>query len=325
MPRAPATEDALKFILAVRTSPQNYDLKCDLGPLLRHKSNHVVAAAANTAERLEASALAQDLVDSFLALMRDPAKRDPGCKALLAIAKALAVIDHHAAQVYFAGIRHVQMEASFGPPVDAAAELRGVCAQGLARMLHPDALEECVTLLADREPAARAGAVRAIADTGSREGVLLLRFKTLTGDASTEVMSECFAALLRMAPAASVAFVGQFLYDGADEIAEVAALALGESHLPAAFELLRKSWEAAADPERKRTLLLAIAMLRLDDSLEFLLGRVSEDSDRPASDAIAALGLYARDEAVRARLESCVEKRGSPILRSTFIREFQRA
>lgn len=324
MPRAPATEDALKFILAVRNSPENYDLKRDLGRLLGHKSNHVIAAAANTAERLEASSLAQELVDAFQTLMRDPAKRDPGCKALLAIAKALAAIDHHAAQVYFAGIRHIQMEGSFGPPVDAAAELRGVCAQGLARTLHPDALEECVTLLADREPAARAGAVRAIADTGSREGVLLLRFKALSGDASIEVMLECFAALLRMASAPSLTFVGQFLYDGTEEIAEAAALALGESHLPAAFELLRKSWEATADPARKRTLLLAIAMLRLDESLDFLLTRVSEDSDRPASDAMAALGLYARDDTVRERIESSIAKRNSETLRAAFTREFRK-
>lgn len=192
-------------------------------------------------------------------------------------------------------------------------------------MLHPDALEECVTLLADREPAARAGAVRAIADSGSPEGALLLRLKALLGDASTEVMSENFTALLRLAPAPSVSFVAKFLNHRSDEIAEAAAFALAESRLPAAFEGLRKSWEATADPERKRTLLLAIAMLRSDESLDFLLTRVSDDSDRPASDALAALSLYARDETVRARVESCVEKRGSPILRSIFIREFQRA
>lgn len=313
----------MKTILAIRNTPENYDLKRDLGSLLRHKSNHVVAAAASTAERLEASVLAQDLVEAFLALMRDPAKRDPGCKALLAIAKALAAIDHPAAQVYFAGIRHVQMEASFGPPVDAAAELRGICAQGLARMLHPDALEACVTLLADREPAARAGAVRAIADSGSREGVLLLRFKALIGDKSTEVMSECFSALLRMSPAPSLPFVAQFLYDDADEVIESAALALGESHLPGALELLRKCWEATAEPERKRTLLLAIAMLRLDESLEFLLHRVDEDSQRPAMDALAALALYSRDETVRARIESIIAKRGSESLRTAFAREFR--
>jgi len=61
----------------------------------------------------------------------------------------------------------------------------------------------------------------------------------------------------------------------------------------------------------------------LDDSLEFLLTRVSEDSERPASDAIAALGLYARDETVRARVKSCVEKRSSPRLRAAFTREFR--
>jgi hypothetical protein len=323
MSRPPATEDALKAILAIRTAPENYDVRRDLGPFLGHKSNHVIAAAAATAERLEASALAQDLTDAFLALMRDPAKRDPGCKALLAIAKALVTTDQSTAQVYFAGIRHIQMEASFGPPVDAAAELRGVCAQGLARMVHPNALEECVTLLTDRQVAARAGAVRAIADSASREGVLLLRFKALTGDESVEVMSECFTALLRMAPALSLDFVAQFLYDGADEVVEAAALALGESHLAAAFPILRKSWEATAEPERKRTLLLAIAMLRLDEAVEFLIERVSEDSARPAADAIAALGLYSRDDAVRERVESTIAKRNSDTLREAFTREFR--
>jgi hypothetical protein len=324
VPRAPATEDALKAILAIRTTPENYDLKRDLGPFLHHKSNHVIAAAASTVERLEAAALAQDLVDAFLTLMRDPAKRDPCCKALLAIAKALVTGDQPTAQVYFAGIHHVQMEASFGPPVDAAAELRGVCAQGLARMLHPNALEECVTLLADRQVAARAGAVRAIADSGSREGALLLRFKALSGDASTEVMSECFAALLRMAPAPSLEFVAQFLYDGSEEIAEATALALGESHLAAAFPVLRKSWEATAETERKRTLLLAIAMLRLDEAIDFLIERVSEDSERPAADAVAALGLYSRNDAVCERIESTIDKRNSDVLRTAFTHEFRR-
>jgi len=325
VPRPPATEDALRAILAIRESADKhdkYDLKRDLGPFLRHKSNHVIAAAATTAERLEVSGLAQDLVEAFAKLMEDPAKRDQGCKALLAIAKALAAMDQSTAQVYFQGIRHVQMEASFGEPVDVAAELRGVCAQGLARMSHPDALEESVTLLADREPAARAGAVRAIADSGSREGALLLRLKALLDDASTEVMSENFAALLRLAPAPSVNFVAKFLNHRSDEIAEAASFALGESRLQSAFPALREAWEATAGPERKRALLLAIATLRLEDSLDFLLARVAEDSDRPASDAIAALAIYARDESVRARVESCVEKRKSPTLRAIFIREF---
>jgi len=322
--KARPIEEALKAILAIREAPEKFDLKRDLAPFLGHKSNHVVAAAASTAERLEAVGLAQDLVDTFIGLMQDPAKRDPGCKALLAIVKALAAMDQSAARVYFLGIRHVQMEGSFGPPVDAAAELRGVSAQGLARMLDPDALQECVTLLVDREPAARAGAVRAIADTGSHEGVLLLRLKALVGDTSGDVMAECFAALLRLAPAPSIEFVAGFLSASSDEIAEAAAFALGESHLPAAFPLLRKAWDEIAQAERKRALLLAIGMLRIDDAIEFLLARVGEDSQRAAADAIGALGLYARDEAVRARVEQCVNKTGSAALRGMFDREFRR-
>ncbi len=323
MAKAQPTEEGLKAILAIREAPEKYDLKRDLAPFLHHKSNHVVAAAAATAERLEAAALAQDLVDAFADLMQNPSKRDPGCKALLAIAKALAGMDQDAARVYFLGVRHAQMEASFGPPVDAAAELRGVCAQGLARMLHPDALEECVTLLADREPAARAGAVRAIADSGSREGVLLLRLKALTGDKSAEVTAECFAGLLRLAPASSVDFAAKFLHEGNDETAEAAAFALGESHLPAALAALRTAWEATANPDRKRTLLIAIAMLRLDEALEFLLARVNEDSERAAADALTALGMCARDEAIRARVEASVEQRHSAALRNAFLREFR--
>lgn len=324
MAKALPTEEALKAILAIREAPEKYDPKRDLAPFLRHKSNHVVTAAASTAERLETAGLAQDLVDAFVDLMQNPSKRDQGCKALLAIAKALAAMDQAAARVYFLGIRHVQMEASFGPPVDAAAELRGVCAQGLARMLHPSALEECVTLLADREPAARAGAVRAIADSGSSEGVLLLRLKALLGDRDSQVTAECFAALLRLAPAPSLDFVAGFLRSESDEIAEAAAFALGESHLAAAFPLLRKAWDEGAVSERRRTLLLAMAMLRLDEAVEFLLARVNEDSERAASDAVAALGMYSRDEAIRARVEACVAKRGSATLRTAFDREFRR-
>jgi hypothetical protein len=148
--------------------------------------------------------------------------------------------------------------------------------------------------------------------------------KALVGDPNAEVMAECFAALLRLAPAPALDFLAGFLRAGSDEIAEAAAFALGESHLPAAFSLLRTAWDEIAQAERRRALLLAIGMLRIDDAVEFLLARVSEDSQRAASDAIAALGLYARDEAVRARLERCLEKKGGAALRCVFDREFRR-
>jgi HEAT repeat protein len=271
---------------------------------------------------LEAVALAQDLVDAFLELMKDPAKRDPGCQALIAIAKALISIDDPSAKVYFAGLHHVQMEGSFGPPIDAAAPLRGLCAQGLARMGHADALLECVNLLADKEVPARIGAIRAIADSGDIAGALLLRLKALLGDKEDEVIGECFAGLLRVAPAPSLDFVAGFLKSASEEIRERAALALGESHLAAAFPVLREAWAETAQAARRRTLLLSIAMLRLDEAVQFLLTRVAEDREAAAADAVAALGLYGRDESVRKRIEEIVCKRESPALKTVLEREF---
>jgi hypothetical protein len=318
-----STEDALAAIHAIRQAPEKFDLARELAPFLRHKSNHVVAAAAATAERLEVGALGPDLVEAFDRLMRDAAKLDPACKGTIAIVQALVQMEDAAAKVYFAGIRHVQKEASFGPPVDAAAPLRGLCARGLARMGHPDALLECVTLLADPEIAARTGAVRAIADSGRPDGVLLLRLKTLLGDKEIEVTGECFAALLSLDPAGSVEFVARFLHSQTEGIGEQAALALGESRLGAAFDVLREAWERGGLAEQRRTLLVAIAMLRIDEALEFLLERLRSENGHVAADALAGLAFYARDEAVLARVEEIIRQRDDGgALEAVFAREF---
>jgi hypothetical protein len=324
MAKQPPTEDALAAIHAIRQSPEKFDLKRDLAPFLRHKSNHVVAAAAATMERLESSVLAPDLVEAFERLMHNPAKLDPGCKASIAITQALVQMDDSAAKVYFAGIRHVQMEGSFGPPVDVAAPLRGLCARGLARMGHPDALLECVTLLVDREVPARTGAIRAVADAGRPEGVLLLRLKALVGDKEIDVTGECFGALLSLDPSTSVEFVAKFLNSAADGIGELAALALGESRLAAAFDVLRGAWERGGAAERRRTLLVAIAMLRSDTALQFLLDRLGDESGPVAADALAGLAFYARDEAVLTRVQAIIQQRGDRALEAVFAREFRK-
>ena len=316
------TEDALAQIHAILQAPDHHNLARDLTPFLAHKSNHVVAAAAATAERLEIAALAPDLAAAFERLMRDAARLDPGCKALIAIVQALVALEDPAAKVFFAGVRHVQKEGSFGPPVDAAAPLRGACARGLARMGHPGALLECVSLLADPEIPARTGAVRAIADSGRPDGILLLRLKALLGDQEVEVIGECFTALLSLDPAGSLEFVAQFLRSDDAELGTLAALALGESHIPAAFPILRDAWQRGGSRERRRTLLSAIAMLRNDDALQFLLAILGEESPSVAAGALPGLALYARDETVAARIRDIIRDRADPSLDAAFAREF---
>ena len=111
--------------------------------------------------------------------------------------------------------------------------------------------------------------------------------------------------------------------DGSPLTPEAAALALAESHLPAAFPWLCQAWERTAQAARRRTLLLSIALLRLDEAVEFLLARVADDRDAAAGDALAALAIYGRDESMRKRVEEIVDKRGSAALKGVFEREFR--
>jgi len=91
-------------------------------------------------------------------------------------------------------------------------------------------------------------------------------------------------------------------------------LALGESRLAAAFPWLREAWERNVHGAFRRTLLLAMAMLRQDEAVEFLLARLAEDSEKSAVDALAALALYGRDETVCKRIEEILATRNSTAL-----------
>ena len=307
-PKARNTEQELAAVGVIADAPERYDLKRDLAPFLRHKSNHVIAAAANLAGRLTAEQLIPELQAAFLDLMKNAPVRDPACKALIAITKALIAMDVSATEIYFAGLKHVQKEGSFGPPVDVAAPLRGCCARGLARTGHPEALYAIVNLLADPEIPARVGAVQALADTGRPEGELLLRLTLLKGDRE-EVLCECFTALLNLAPRNSLEFVARFLKSDSNELREGAALAMGESRLPGALPLLQESYTIHRQPAFRRSLLLSIALLRQDEGVEFLLSRLEKEPEPLAAAALEALKLYSGDESIRERIETILNGR----------------
>jgi HEAT repeat protein len=280
----------------------------DVTPFLRHRSCRVVAKAATRA----APGAARELAAAFQRFLEDGAKQDPGCVAKLAIAKALVEMDEPAADTYLAGARHVQLEAGYGGSTDTAAELRGVCAIGLARTAHPEALLEAVRLLSDREPETRIGAMRAMADSGEPAAELVLRYKAASGDRKEEVMGECFAALLRLGPRGrAVAYVGEFLRAGDEE----AAIALGESRLAEAWPVLRAAFEGS---RIQSSILLAMALLRNDEAIAYLLDRVENDRERVAAVAIEAMAAYRGDQAIRGRIEEILGKKNKPELRKVF-------
>jgi HEAT repeat protein len=312
------TEDALEELHRLRQSLPAPAGAVELRPYFRHKSNLVVAKAAKLAGDFELPELQPELVSAFERFMRDPAKNDRGCAAKMEIARALEALGAPEAAVFLAGIHHVQMEGSFGPPIDTAPGLRAASAMGLVHMNHPDAVLEIVTLLMDREADARIGAVRALAYSGRPESVPLLRLKVLQPDPSADVMGECFTALLALAPGTSVDFVAPYLDASNDAIAEAAALALGESHEAAAIEALKGRWRPFVPEPLRRALLTGLALARAESAFEFLFSLIETSSEQIAAEVISTLAVYRHDDRIRSRIAAIVDSRRSAVLRAAF-------
>jgi hypothetical protein len=322
MKKPDPVEQALDRLAALKNEAGGAAVVAELKVFLKNRYNLVTAKAAKIAGQTRAMELIPELVAAFHRLMKDPSKLDKGCAATTEIVSALYEMDYAEPEVYLCGIHHVQMEPSFGPPVDAAAKLRGVSALGLARTRHPAALDEIVSLLADEWPEARIGAVRAMAVNGGPAGALLLKLKILTGESEPQVMAECFSGLLAAAPERSLPLVAGFVDSEDAAIAEAALLALGSSRLPEALEWLKGKWERTASGPRRKIVLLAIAMVRSDAAIEFLLELLAECSPAMAKDVIAGLAFFRNNERVRGRVESVVARRNEKSVSEVFRQEF---
>jgi HEAT repeat protein len=224
--------------------------------------------------------------------------------------------------VYLAGIRHIQMEGSYGPPIDTAAALRSASALGLVHMYHPDAVLHLLTLLVDREADARIGAVRALAWCGGPEVVPLLRLKVLTGDESFDVIAECFTALLAVSPARSLDFVAGYLDSTGAAVVEAAALALGQSREAAALEILKNRYAAGASEWLRRALVAGLALAREDSAFEFLFSLVEAAPEKMAAEALSALAVYRHDDRIRGRVVPLVASRKGKLLQPLLAAEF---
>jgi hypothetical protein len=121
-------------------------------------------------------------------------------------------------------------------------------------------------------------------------------------------------SLLKLAPASSIELVARFLDNSDEQICEMAALALSESRWDEAFPILCNWLQRIRNPELQKICLLAIAMLRNDEALEFLLSLVVEGRDLDAKNAIIALRIYQQDKTLWERILAAVETRGDASL-----------
>lgn len=322
MKKPDPTEQALDRLAVLRNEAASPALAHELRAYLKNRSNLVVAKAAKVAGKARVTALVPNLVEAFERLMKNPAKLDKGCAALTEIADALYEMDYVEPEIYLRGIHHVQMEGSFGPPVDAAAKLRAASALGLARTRYPHALDEIVSLLVDSWPQARVGAVRALATNGGEAGALLLKLKVLSGESEPDVLAECFSGLLASAPETSLSLIARYADSEDLAVAEAALLALGSSRLPQALELLAERWKRTAAGHLRKILLVAIAMIRSDAAIEFLLALLPDSSPQTTKEVITALAMFRDNEKVRSNVEAAISARNDRTLGEVFRQEF---
>ncbi len=304
-----STESQLAELAAIEPDPTTEAAVATLRAALGSRSNFVVARAAEIVAEWQLMGFGPEMNEAFRQYMIDPLRRDPTCVAKQALAEAGAQTGTLDEAVYLAGLAHRQLEPVYGGREDTAAALRATCAVGLARLGYPDIMRELAQLLADTELDARLGAVQAIPYVSQPGGLPLLWYKTLLGDEEPAVVLACFNALLMMAPDQAVPLVGSFLLSDDDPVAESAALALGESHLAAALPLLANGWEQAAEPSVRRTMLLAVALLRSDAGVDMLLDVLAEGDRTDKQAALNALELYRHDERVWTRVDAVIASR----------------
>ncbi|MGD1895588.1 MAG: HEAT repeat domain-containing protein [Phormidesmis sp.] len=257
--------------------------------------------------------LIPDMQAAFHRMLSNGANTAPSCKAKWAIANTLYQLEKPDADLFLSGIRHVQLEPVWGKTIDTAPPLRSLCALGLVQANYPSVLLELADLLADQEYDARAGAARAIGYSQNPAGIPLLRLKVHMGDQEPQVLSECFIALLTLSPE-QAPIVIEALETGEESVQELAALALGEARIPEAFEVIKRRWQRTRGAELRSSFLLAIATLRTEDSIEFLLDQLERGNGQDAKDALLALDIYRNTTEIWQKVEQLIQLRGDPTL-----------
>jgi len=279
MPAKKNFDAQLAALEQLRTQP---DEAC-IAPLraaLKHQNNYIVAKAADQVTQRRLEDLVPDLLTAFDRFFEDAEKRDPQCWAKNSLSRTLAALEYQEPAPFLRGIRHVQLEATWGGRSDTAGTLRGTCALALVQcrvVPEVELLRLLVDVLVDTDKSARGEAVRALEQIGSPACSLLLRLRAQIGADEPEILGACYAAVLRIEGSSALPWAARFLAS-ADDAAGEAALAIAATHTIEAFELLRAQWEKTHDPWLHSVLLSAIALTRQSAAIEFLLGLVKTDS-----------------------------------------------
>jgi len=284
----------------LRTQPDEASIS-PLRAALKHQNNYIIAKAADQVAQRRLENLLPDLLDAFDRFFDEAEKRDPQCWAKNSLSRALAALEYQEPAPFLRGLKHVQLEATWGGRSDTAGTLRGTCALALVQcrvVPEIELLRLLVDLLVDADKSARGDAIRELEQLGSPACSLLLRLRAQVGGDEPENLGACYAAVLRIEGTSALPWASRFLAAG-DDAAGEAALAIAATHTIEAFELLKAQWEKTHDPWLRSVLLSAIALTRQSAAMDFLLGLVKADSIGADMAVEAVLRSMPSDEVVQ--------------------------
>jgi hypothetical protein len=279
--------------------------------LLDHSSSLVCARAAHL---LASHGGPEDLFlleESAARWLDLPAKRDPGCLAKTALFKALVEGESTAAQLFRGALGVIQKEPVWGGSVDTAAGLRALAAEGLLACDDAGRMDCWARLLADPEPEARRGALRALGASADPCALPLLRYKCLSGDPDPDLLRAGLAALLALAGPEEIGFVSAGLRGDDGLRRQAAALALCEAGSEAALDPVFQLLAHEPEGEFRELLRLALAGSGLPAARAWLLAELAQGPLHSARGALQAL-LALRDDPELAReVADTLARRGS--------------
>jgi len=303
MPGKLQFEQKVAALEALRQAPAEARID-SLRKALAHKNNFIAAKAADLIREFNLQELTPDLLKAFNRFFENAEKSDPQCWAKNAISRTLAAFELQEPEIFLRGMRHIQLEPVWGGQSDTAGTLRATCALALVqcrRLPESDVLAHLVDLLADKDKTVRAEVVRAIDQMGSSAASLLLRLRATLANDEPEVLGACYSGVLHIDGVRAIPWVAGF-WSTADEAAGEAALAIAGTHALEALEPLRHALENSRDPWFRSVLLSAIALIRQEAAINFLLELVKSESLN-AEAAIEAIMRSAPSEEVMQRLK----------------------
>lgn len=276
---------------------------------LTHKSNYVVAKAADLVREFRLTELIPEMLAAFDRFFDDAVKSDPQCWAKNALSRALAEFEHSDAEVFLRGLRHVQNEPVWGGQSDTAGTLRGTCAHALVQcrsLRETELLNLLIELFGDKDKSVRVEAARAVEEVGSAASAHLLRLRAVLAADGPEVMGACFSGILRIEGKSAIPWLSRFLEAG-DDVSAEAALAIAADRSPEAFDALRERFadNLLLDEWFRSVLLSAISLTRQQAALDFLLDLVRTESLDAERAIEAIVRAYSSDE-VMSQLEQMV-------------------